>query len=260
MRSWSLSTVGAPTSTGTWTPSPNAMSPAGQAAASGDELSGVSRVKWGALLGILGLVLAIGGVLIVLLDVGLGVTDTSAAGYVSLLRTILFAVFLILVGAILAFLSFVLYTAGFAALRRSDQRFRTPMVLCVIGLIGILFISGFVVSYVVGISSAIACPSSNTTCQNNATTIAHGVVAIGYIGGILGFIGLIGLIIGLYRFGSRYKSSIAKVGAILYIIPFLSIVAPILVLIGAIQVQKKLRQPTNISSGAPPPFAAPPPP
>ena len=254
------SVVGAPTSTGTWTPNPTAMSPAGQAPASGDELSGVSRVKWGALLGILGLVLAIGGVLIVLLDVGLGVTNTSDAAYVSLLRTILLAVILVVVGVILALLSFILYTAGFAALRRSDGRFRTPMVLCVIGLIGLAFISGFVVSYADGINAAIACPSSNTTCQNNATGIGHGVVVLGYIGGLLGFIGLIGLIIGLYRFGSRYKNSIAKVGAILYIIPFLSIVAPILVFIGAVQVQKSLVRPATGSAGLQPPMTAPPPP
>jgi Protein of unknown function (DUF973) len=233
---------------------------AGQTAASPDELSGVSRVKWGALLGILALVLAIGGVLIVLLDVGLGVTNTSDTGYVSLLKTILLAVVLVVIGVLLALISFVLYTAGFAALRRADRRFRTPMVLCVIGLIGLALIGGFVVSYADGISSAIGCPSSNSTCQNNATSIAHGAVALGYVGGLLGFVGLIGLIIGLYRFGSRYKNSIAKVGAILYIIPFLSIVAPILVFVGAIQVQKKLRLLSVSSSAIPPSFTAPPPP
>jgi len=236
------------------------MSAAGQAAVSGEELSGVSRVKWGALLGILGLVLAVGGVLVVLLDVGLGITNTSDAGYVSLLKTILLAVILVVIGVLLALLSFVLYTAGFAALRRSDRRFSTPMVLCVIGLIGLALIGGFVVSYAGGIDSALGCPSSNSTCQNNATSIGHGVVVLAYVGGLLGFIGLIGLILGLYRFGSRYQSSIAKVGAILYIIPFLSVIAPILVFIGAIQVQKKLRQPATGSSGIPPPFPAPPPP
>jgi Protein of unknown function (DUF973) len=236
------------------------MTEAGPAAASGDELSGTSRVKWGALLGILGLVLAIGGILIVLFDVGLGVTNTNDAGYVSLLHTILLAVALVVIGIIFALLSFVLYTAGFAALRKADRRFRTPMVLCVVGLIGLALISGFVVSYAAGIDSAIACPSSNSTCQNNATSIAHGAVALGYIGGLLGFIGLIGLIIGLYRFGSRYSNSIAKVGAILYIIPFLSIVAPILVFIGAAQVQKKLRQAQIRSPGAPATFPTPPPP
>ena len=228
------------------------------AAVSSGELSGVSRIKWGALLGILGLVLAIGGVFIVLIEVGLGVTNTNDAGYVSLLHTILLAVILVVVGVIVALLSFVLYTAGFAALRKSDNRFRTPMVLCVIALIGLALISGFVVFYASAIDSAIGCSSSNTTCQNNATAIPHAVVVLGYVGGFLGFIGLIGLILGLWRFGSRYSSSITRVGAILYIIPFLSILAPILVFVGAMMVHKKLRQ-AGAGPGIPPTAPSPPP-
>ena len=251
--------MGAQSSPGTWTPVPNAGREAGPTAASGDEVSGVGRVKWGALLGILGLALAIGGIMIVIFDVGLGITNTNDAGYVSLLHTILLAVTLVVIGVLLGLFSFILYTAGFAALRRADRRFRTPMVLCVIGLVGLALIAGFVVSYAGAINSAIACPSSNSTCQNNATSIAHGVVALGYVGGLLGFIGLIGLIVGLYRFGSRYSNSIAKVGAILYIIPFLSVIAPILVLIGAVQVQKKLRQTAIGSPGVPPTLPPPPP-
>jgi hypothetical protein len=240
-------------------PTPNYMGQVAPAAATGDELSGVGRIKWGALLGILGLVLAIGGVLIVLLDVGLAVTNTTDAGYVSLLKTILLAVILVVVGVLLALFSFILYTAGFAALRKADRRFSTPMVLCVIGLIGLALIVGFVAFYAGGINSAIGCPSSNSTCQNNATSLGHGVVVLAYVGGLLGFIGLIGLILGLWRFGSRYSSSIAKVGAILYIIPFLSIIAPILVFIGAIQVQSKLRRPAMNSPGSLPNFPPPPP-
>jgi Protein of unknown function (DUF973) len=236
------------------------MSGMGPTATTGDELSGASRVKWGALLGILGLVLAIGGVSIVLFGVGLGVTNTNDAGYVSLLHTILLAVVLVVIGVLVALVSFILYTAGFASLRKADRRFRTPMVLCVIGLVGLAFIGGFVVAYAGGINAAISCPSSNSTCQNNATSIGHGVVALGYLGGLLGFIGLIGLILGLYRFGSRYSNSIAKVGAILYIIPFLSIIAPILVLIGAVQVQRKLRQASLSTPGASPTLPSPPPP
>jgi hypothetical protein len=251
--------MGAPSSPGTWTPAATAAPEAASPVASKDELSGVGRIKWGALLGILGLVLAIGGVMIVLFDVGLGVTNTNDAGYVSLLRTILLAVALVVVGSLVALVSFALYAAGFAALRKADRRFRTPMVLCVVGLVGLALIGGFVVSYASGINSAISCPSSNITCQNNATSLAPGVVPLGYVGGLFGFVGLIGLIIGLYRFGSRYSSSITKVGAILYIIPVLSILAPILVFIGAVQVHKKLRQPAVSSTGMPPTFPTPPP-
>ncbi len=231
-----------------------------RAGGSPDERSGASRIKWGALLGILGLLLAVVGVMIVILDVGLGVTNITASGYVSLLHTILLGVVLVVVGVFLAFLSFILYTAGFASLRRADGRFRTPMVLCVIGILGIALIGGFVIIYAASINSAINCPSSDSTCQNNATSLTHGEVGIGYIGGLFGFIGLIGAILGLYRFGSKYSSSITKVGAILYIIPIVSVLAPILVFVGAHQVQKKLSEPVMATPGVAPNFPVPPPP
>jgi hypothetical protein len=77
----------------------------------------------------------------------------------------------------------------------------------------------------------------------------------------LAFLGLIGAILGLWRFGSLYESTVAKVGAILYIIPVLAIIAPILVLIGAYQVQKRLSH-AKASMSAPtmPPMTVPPPP
>ncbi|MGC2288997.1 MAG: DUF973 family protein [Thermoplasmata archaeon] len=244
----------------TWTPNVSTASRTGATPAAPEEIAGASRIKWGALLGILGLALAIGGALVVLLDVGLGVTSVTASGYVSLLHTILLAVVLIVAGVFIALLSFVLYTAGFASLRKADRRFNAPMVLCIIGLLGLALIGGFVIFYASAINSAIACPSSNSTCQNNATSLGHGEVALGYGGGVLGFIGLIGAILGLYRFGSRYSSTLAKVGAILYIIPVLSILAPILVFIGAHRVQKRLGQPAPHVPGIPSSSLAPPPP
>ena len=69
-----------------------------------------------------------------------------------------------------------------------------------------------------------------------------GLVAV--IGGILALIGLIGgQILGLWRVGSRYDYTIIKLGAIFVIIPFLNIVAPFLILIGAYQVKGRLERP-----------------
>jgi len=244
-----------------WSPNAGTMSGPGPAPVAPAEIAGASRIKWGALLGIVGLALAIGGVLVVLVDVGLGgVSNISSSGYVSLLQTILLAVALIVVGVFVALLSFVLYTAGFASLRRVDRRFSTPMVLCILGLVGLALLGGFVILYASAINAAIACPSSDTTCQNNATSLGHGEVALAYGGGLLGFIGLIGAIVGLYRFGSRYSNTLVRVGAILYIIPVLSILAPVLVVIGAYLVEKKLRQPAPAAFGNPPFAPAPPPP
>ncbi len=235
-----------------------APNPPGWTAPTPSEIAGASRIRWGALLGVLGLALAIGGLLIILLDVGLGIANISASGYVNLLRTIFEAFLIVVVGVVLALLSFVLYTAGFASLRQADRGFRTPMVLCILGLLGLVLIAGFFGVYAAAINSAIACPTNDATCQNSATALGHGIVVLGYLGGLLGFIGLIGAIVGLYRFGARYSSSLAKVGAILYIIPFLSLLAPILVFVGAHGVVKRLTRAPMAAPGMPPMSPAPP--
>jgi hypothetical protein len=227
------------------------------------EIAGASRIKWGALLGILGLVLAITGVFLILLDVGFaaggGISSTS--NFQTILNTILFGIGAILAGVTLAFLSFVLYTLGFVSLRTADGRFTVPLVLCIIGLVGLLLLIGFAGLYTVSVHSALDCASADTTCQNNATSLPYGSGALLYGGGFLAFLGLIGAILGLWRFGSRYESTVAKVGAILYIIPVLAIIAPILVLIGAYQVQKRLSQTKASMSARPmPPMTVPPPP
>jgi hypothetical protein len=227
------------------------------------EIAGASRIKWGALLGTLGLVLAIAGVFIVLLDVGFaaGGGIASTANFQTILNTIFLAIGAILAGVALAFLSFVLYMLGFASLRKADGRFTVPLALLLIGLIGLLLLLGFAGLYAAGIHSALGCASTDTTCQNNATSLPSGSGALLYGGGLLAFVGLIGAILGLWRFGSRYQSGVTKVGAILYIIPVLAILAPILVLIGSHQVQKRLSH-TRASASASmmPPMTTPPPP
>lgn len=227
------------------------------------EVTGASRIKWGALLGILGLVLAIAGFFLIILDVGFAVGGgiSSAANFQTILNTIFLAFGAILAGVGLALLSFVLYTLGFASLRKADGRFSAPMVLCIIGLIGLLLLLAFAGLYIASIHAALACASTDLTCQNNATSLPSGSAALLYGGGFLAFLGLIGAILGLWRFGSRYQSTLAKVGAILYIIPVLAIIAPILVFVGAYQVHKRLSR-AQAAMAAPmmPPMAGPPPP
>ena len=51
---------------------------------------------------------------------------------------------------------------------------------------------------------------------------------------------IVGIILGLWRVGVRYNNTLIKVGAIFYIIPYLDVLAPVLVFIGANSVEKKL--------------------
>ena len=62
--------------------------------------------------------------------------------------------------------------------------------------------------------------------------------------GVLALVGTIGgQILGLWRVGSRYDSTIIKIGAIFVIIPLLNFVAPILILVGAAQARGSLSKP-----------------
>lgn len=223
----------------------------GAVAAIGGEITGTARIKWGALVGLLGLALSIVGIVVALTALPLGGVTTTPSGSQAVMTQILAGVLAVGAGVFLALLSFVLYVAGFASLRKADGRFRTPMVLGLVGPVGLLLIGTFMIFYAASIESALGCSASDVTCQNNATTLARGIVVLGYVGGLLGLVGLIGAILGLYRFGTRYSSPLTKVGGILYIVPFVAVVAPLLVFVGAYQVHKKLRQSTVGSSMAP---------
>jgi ABC-type dipeptide/oligopeptide/nickel transport system permease subunit len=74
-------------------------------------------------------------------------------------------------------------------------------------------------------------------------------VALVAIGGVLSLIGAIGgVLLGLWRVGGRYDQTILKVAAIFVIVPLLSIVSPILVIIGVSSAKGKLgrAQPTAL--------------
>ncbi len=225
------------------------------------EIAGAARIKWGALLGLAGLSLAIVGIFLALTAIPLGsAVVTTSAGSNALMNTIYTAVLAVVAGVFLAILSFAVYVTGFASLRKADTRFRTPMVLSLVGLVGLALIAGFTLFYAASVHAALACSPSDVTCQNHATTLGHGTVVLGYLGGLLGFLGLVGAILGLFRFGSRYGSSLAKAGAILYLIPFAAVLAPLLVLVGAHQVQKKLGRPVEPAPSTGPMAPIPPPP
>jgi len=143
--------------------------------------------------------------------------------------------------------SLVVLTIGFRELREVDRpAFSLPstlMILMVVG--GIITVVG-VVPFLSGISNIIAQAPTSTSAAPSAaffSAIAPFFFALTLfaIGGLLAFIGLIaGLILGLWRVGSRYDQTIIKLGAIFAIIPVLDIAAPVLVIVGAQQARRKV--------------------
>jgi hypothetical protein len=72
-----------------------------------------------------------------------------------------------------------------------------------------------------------------------SNTFWGGVALLG-LGGLLAFVGYIGVLLGIWRLGTRYADAMFKVGAILLIIPYINLIGAILILIGARTARRKV--------------------
>lgn len=147
----------------------------------------------------------------------------------------------------LGLVSIFVLIIGFREFQRIDQpRFSVPSKLLYLFAIGLLIAGGAAVLLFNQIPSIIAqAPAagggtpSSAFFSSIANLLLYALLAL--VGGILALIGLIGgVILGLWRVGSRYNDTVIKVGAIFVIIPLLNIVAPILILVGAYQARGRL--------------------
>ena len=144
----------------------------------------------------------------------------------------------ILVAVALQFVSIVFGRAAFRSLAGVDGNFRMPLSLSYAMYIGlILLVAGF--ALVIGALLTTTSTTALGTAEFAAIALG-GFVLIGAIVALI--IGEVGLLVGVWRFGSRYNEGLFKAAAILYIIPFASVVAPILVYIAAGSVEGRLRQ------------------
>lgn len=170
-------------------------------------------------------------------------------------NTFYLAVGLIAGGLILGVVSFILFYLGFRAIRRADPSFGAPTTLMIIGLVGYLMIAIGIVVIVGAIVSAINAAAAGGISSGSAgvalSAILGGLGLIG-LGGILGLVGVIGLVLGNWRAGSRYNETPAKIGAILSIPPFVSIVGYVLLLVGYVRAGSKIRSGWAPASRMPP--------
>lgn len=221
-------------------PPPNPVTPSFTSA---DSVA-IGKMKMFALLGIAGIALA----LIVPFALGFGFTSMFAISQANPASEVgsLVAVseIVAIVGFLMGFVSIILVRSSFKTLSSVDRGFSTPstMVLALFAGLGI-----FVIAFIALLVFVFGLAGSITTTTGQTTTISSaalgGIVAAGLlviVGAIAALIGIIGLILGLWRAGERYDETLLKVGGILFIIPYVDFVAPILVFIGALNAQKKV--------------------
>jgi uncharacterized protein DUF973 len=128
-----------------------------------------------------------------------------------------------------------LYRLAFHELAPRDARFSTPAKLVLMAIIALVLLAVVGLALFAEVYEAILCAGQGnpitTSCVNFGAII--GLFALLVLVGIVAFVGWIGLLIGIWRLGTRYDSGLFKVGAILLIFPVLNLVGVLLILIEA---------------------------
>jgi zinc/manganese transport system permease protein len=154
--------------------------------------------------------LLVGGA--VLLAVSL-LADPGAAWNASgLYRHALLAVVLLVPGAVLATVSYLLYFSGFRRMATSSREFTSPAFLTLVGLLGIALTAAGLGLFLTGV----ALNASGYALAPVATLFGVPLLLLGIA---LAVIGLIGQAVGSWRVGLRYQENALRTGAVLMVIP-----------------------------------------
>jgi RNA polymerase subunit RPABC4/transcription elongation factor Spt4 len=188
-----------------------------------EDRDGIGKIKNGALVSLIGIILSLVGLAAVEGTLLSGIRSGAPLSGLSSLIAIA------LVGVIIGLISILLYRSGFGILRQVDgRRFGTPFTFSTVFLVGFVFLILGLLIFLAAISSV-----------DLALVVVGDVFLI--LSVILLLLGdIIGIVLGLWRVGERYNSTAIKVGAIFFIIPYLDVLAPILVFIGAHSAQKSM--------------------
>ena len=148
--------------------------------------------------------------------------------------------------SLLALVSLVLLWTGFRKLSKTGASgFSLPSKFTLVSVVGAaLATPGMIVfsSSMIPLIASLAQPGGTSPGGVLGPLLAG--LALVVIGVILELIGVIGgQILGLWRVGERYGQTTLKVGAILTIVPLLSIAAPILVIVGISGAKQRALQP-----------------
>lgn len=149
--------------------------------------------------------------------------------------------------AVIELASLVVLTLAFRQLNRVDRgRFSTPTIFVLVLIAGTAVATVVFVPFINFIPSLIAqAPAGSGPALPPvfASALRMLLIYVALLGicGILALIGAVGgVILGLWRVGTRYDETLIKIGAIFSIIPLLNIAAPVLVLVGAHLARKRL--------------------
>lgn len=233
--------------------------PSGAEAAShspANELRWLSRIRWYAVLNFLGN--ALGGVTAVFIlsslamvgvgpfGIGIGPSGPTPSQIQGIVQAFGYMYTLLPFAVVLILPSLVLLWTGLRGLARGGaSEFATPSKLTLVNVVGVvLLIPGMLVFYssIVTIMQSLVPSGARAGGELGPLFAGLGLLLVGGLLEVVGMIG--GVILGLWRLGGRYGQHIVKVGAILNIVPLVSVVAPILVFVGVGRARARARQTT----------------
>jgi uncharacterized membrane protein len=220
------------------------VAPAVPSTFGGADRLALSNVRLAAVLGLVGVALSFFTLFLTpALATFTGATTTSSGSSFTLDLTELYVLAAALgVGLALGFLELWFYRQAFRTLEQTDRTFSTPATLTLVAIVALLIIVLAVLALVGVLYQAYVCAGPGGTITSacvDAGTLLGLVVLVG-IAAIVLLVGYIGLLIGIWRLGTRYNEGMFKVGAVLLILPLLSVVGLILVLIAAQSARERL--------------------
>jgi Protein of unknown function (DUF973) len=137
--------------------------------------------------------------------------------------------------AVLGLAGLVFLCSAFRALRPFDSRFSAPAALAVVAMVGVVLLlvgAGVLIDSLYSAAQCAGAGAPVTRACLISATFWGGLALVG-VGLLLAVVGWIGVLLGLWRLGSRYNESLFKIGAVLQIIPIANVIGAILILIGA---------------------------
>lgn len=165
-----------------------------------------------------------------------------------------------LVGAIgvgLAILTWLVMRSAFTLLRPGDPEFGTPSKLVAVGVIGLVLLAVALPVVLAGIGPLVQCvdqnhnqtvPMTNDCLASNGGELVGGILLL-FVSAIISLIGYIGLILGVWRLGTRYDVTVLHIGAIVAI--FLPFIGWLLVWIGIREARRKVPPSPVVPLGTP---------
>jgi Protein of unknown function (DUF973)/zinc-ribbon domain len=222
-------------------PPPPSWTPAGAPVTySNIDRVALQKLRTFALIGIIGIVLAVASLFTSNIT-GLAMVSTVSGAISGAVTRAVIGVIVGIIGFALGIYALLKARSAFKDLMTVDREFRTPAQLVLAFFIGmVLFILALIAALGVAFAAAANYAAGSSIVSGAVVGAALILLAFLVIGGICFLLGAIGIILGLWRVGNRYGNDLIKIGGILYIIPVVDIVAPILVYIGIGEAEKKL--------------------